>query len=164
MIKKYIADNKLTTTETPSGLNYQIVQQGTGVKAAVGDTAEVYYVAKYLTNKVFESNIADSAKKYKKFSAQMQYKPIRIALGAPGLIPGWTEGIQLMNKGAKSILVIPSKLAYGEQGYQQMGPFTPLVFDVQLVNIIHPDPNAPKPVAPQFHFPAPAAPAKNKFN
>jgi hypothetical protein len=55
----------------------------------------------------------------------------------------------LLNKGAKATFVIPSKLAYGEQGYQVVQPYTPLVFDVEMVSIIHPDPNAKKMVPPR---------------
>lgn len=146
-IKKYIDDNKLTVTTTPSGLNYVITQQGTGDKPAVGDTAEVFYTAKYLTGKVFETNMKEVAQKNKTYNPMQPYKAIRIPVGVKGVIPGWDEGLQLLNKGSKATFVIPSKLAYGEQGYQIIQPFTPLVFDVELVSIIHPNPNAPKPVA-----------------
>ena len=78
----------------------------------------------------------------------MQYKAIHVPVGVKGVIPGWDEGLQLLNKGAKATFVIPSKLAYGEQGYQMIQPFTPLVFDVELVSIIHPDPNAKKAAPP----------------
>ena len=78
-----------------------------------------------------------------------QYKAIRIPVGVKGVIPGWDEGLLLLNKGAKATFVIPSKLAYGEQGYQIIPPFTPLVFDVELVSIIKPDPNAKKVVQPR---------------
>jgi hypothetical protein len=64
------------------------------------------------------------------------------------MIPGWDEALQLMNKGTKATLIIPSKLAYGEQGYSVVPPFNPLVFDMELVDVVHPNPNAPKPAAP----------------
>jgi FKBP-type peptidyl-prolyl cis-trans isomerase FkpA len=147
-IKKYIDDKKLSVTTTPSGLNYIITKQGTGDKPAVGDTAEVYYAAKYLNGKVFETNIKEVAQQNKTYNPGLQYKPIRIPVGVKGVIAGWDEGLQLLNKGAKATFVIPSKLAYGEQGYQIIQPFTPLVFDVELVSIIHPDPNAKKVVPP----------------
>ncbi|MGZ3833145.1 MAG: FKBP-type peptidyl-prolyl cis-trans isomerase [Mucilaginibacter sp.] len=146
-IKKYIDDSKLAVTTTPSGLNYLITQQGTGDKPAVGDTAVVFYTAKYLNGKVFETNVKEVAQKNKTFNPAQQYKPIHIPVGVRGVIAGWDEGLQLLNKGSKATFVIPSKLAYGEQGYQIIQPFTPLVFDVELVGIIHPDPNAKKPVA-----------------
>ncbi len=145
-VKKYIDDNKLTGVTTPSGLFYVITKPGNGDKPAVADTAAVFYTAKYLNGKVFETNVKEVAQKNKTYNPMMQYKPIHIPVGVRGVIPGWDEGLLLLNKGAKATFVIPSKLAYGEQGYQVIQPFTPLVFDVELVDIIHPDPNAKKPV------------------
>ena len=147
-IKKYIDDNKLVGTTTASGLFYTITKPGEGDKPAVADTAEVLYTAKYLNGKVFETNIKEVAQKNKTFNPMQQYKAIRIPVGVKGVIPGWDEGLMLLNKGAKATFVIPSKLAYGEQGYQIIPPFTPLVFDVELVSIIKPDPNAKKIVPP----------------
>jgi FKBP-type peptidyl-prolyl cis-trans isomerase FkpA len=147
-VKKYIADNKLTVTTTPSGLNYIITKPGSGDKPAIGDTAEVFYTAKYLTGKIFETNVKAVAVKNKTYNPMMQYKPIRIPVGVRGVIPGWDEGLLLLNKGAEATFIIPSKLAYGEQGYQIIPPFTPLIFEVQLVGFIHPDPNAKKPAPP----------------
>ncbi len=146
--KKYVDDNKLVGTTTASGLFYTITQQGAGDKPAVGDTAEVNYTAKYLNGKIFETNVKEVAQKNKSFNPAVQYKPIRIPVGVKAVIPGWDEGLMLLNKGAKATFVIPSKLAYGEQGYQIIQPYTPLVFDVELVSIIHPDPNAKKPAQP----------------
>jgi FKBP-type peptidyl-prolyl cis-trans isomerase len=84
------------------------------------------------------------------------YQPIRIPVGEGKVIKGWDEGFQLFNKGTKAVLVVPSSLGYGDQGSQQMQPYTPLVFEVELVNIVHPNPNAPKPVMPQMQMPTPA--------
>jgi len=147
-IKKYIDDSKLTGTTTPSGLFYTITKPGSGEKPVVGDTAEVFYTAKTLSGKVFESNVKEVAQKNKTFNPMQQYKPIRVPVGVGKVMAGWDEGLLLLNKGAKATFVIPSKLAYGEQGYQQIQPFTPLVFDVEMVSVIHPDPNAPKPAPP----------------
>jgi FKBP-type peptidyl-prolyl cis-trans isomerase FkpA len=74
------------------------------------------------------------------------YKPIRFPIGVQGMIQGWNEAFLLFNKGTKAKMILPSSLAYGEQGNQAIGPYTPLVFEVELVDIIHPNPNAPKPV------------------
>jgi FKBP-type peptidyl-prolyl cis-trans isomerase FkpA len=147
-IKKYIDDNKLVGTTTPSGLFYVISNQGAGDKPAVGDTAEVFYTAKYLNGKIFETNVKEVAQKNKTYNPGLQYKAIHVPVGVKGVIAGWDEGLMLLNKGAKATFVIPSKLAYGEQGYQIIPPFTPLVFEVEMVSIIHPDPNAKKVVPP----------------
>ncbi len=148
-IKKYIADNKLKVITTADGLNYQVTQMGTGEKPANGDTVAVYYVAKFVDGKVFDTNIKEEAKKASIPSNPMSpYKPMRFPLGVQGMIKGWNEVMLLLPKGSKATLVVPSSLAYGDNGYQRVGPFTPLVFDVELVDVVHPDPNAPKPPPP----------------
>lgn len=147
-IKKYIDDNKLTVTTTASGLNYVITKQGAGDKPGTGDTVLVNYVGKFVNGKLFETNVKEVAQKEKTFNPMMQYKPIPVAVGVRAVIPGWDEGLMLLNKGAKATFIIPSKLAYGEQGNQIIQPFTPLVFEVEVVNIVHPDPNAKKAAPP----------------
>ena len=155
-IKKYIDDNKLNVTKTASGLQYIITQPGTGAKLNVGDTAVVTYVGKFTNGKVFDTNIKDIAMKNKSIYQPMNpYKPAHIAVGVKQVIPGWDEGLLLLSKGSKATFVIPSVLAYGEQGGGPIPPFSPIVFDVEVVDIIHPNPNAPKPVIPQMQLPPP---------
>ncbi|WP_461449677.1 FKBP-type peptidyl-prolyl cis-trans isomerase [Mucilaginibacter sp.] len=161
-IKKYIADNKLNVKETPDSLYYVITQPGTGPTAAVGDTAVVNYTGKLLNGKVFDTSVKDEAVKGKlPINPMGQYKPIHIPVGQKRVIPGWDEGLQLLNKGAKAIFVIPSNLAYGERGMSVISPYTPIAFEIEMVDIIKPNPNAPKPVAPvmpniqQLQHPAP---------
>lgn len=167
-IKKYIADKNLKTIQTPSGLNYVITQAGSGDKIALGDTAVVDYTGKMMNSKekVFDTSIKEVAQKNKTYDKMRPYQPIKIEVGKKAVIPGWDEGLQLLNKGSKATFIIPSSLAYGEQGYGPIAPFSPLVFEVELKNIIHPDPNAPKPpVMPQMptmQQPAPANPAVKK--
>jgi FKBP-type peptidyl-prolyl cis-trans isomerase FkpA len=153
-IKGYIDGNKLNVTKTASGLNYVITQPGTGANLAPGDTAVISYIGKFTNGKVFETNIKEEAMKNKATYQPMNpYKPARFAVGVKQVIPGWDEGLLLLNKGAKATLVIPSSLAYGEQGGGPIPPFTPLVFEIQVVDIVHPNPNAPKPVMPQMQMP-----------
>jgi FKBP-type peptidyl-prolyl cis-trans isomerase FkpA len=148
-IKKYIADNKLNVTKTDSGLYYQVTQQGSGIKPTDGDTVVVNYVLRFITGKVVETSIKSEAIKNKlQINPMNPYKPIHLTLGARGMIKGWDEGMRLLNKGSKAVFVIPSALAYGDGGNQGIPPFSPLVFDIELVDIIHPNPNAPKPVVP----------------
>jgi FKBP-type peptidyl-prolyl cis-trans isomerase len=146
--KKYIDDNKLVGITMPDGLFYTITKPGTGDKPAVGDTAEVNYTAKFTNGKIFETNVKEIAQKNNSFNPGLPYKPIKIPVGVKRVIPGWDEGLQQLNKGSKATFVVPSKLAYGEQGYALVPPYTPLVFDIELVNIIKPNPNAPKPAPP----------------
>jgi FKBP-type peptidyl-prolyl cis-trans isomerase FkpA len=88
------------------------------------------------------------------------YAPIHIPIGQKKVIQGWDEGLMLLNKGAKATFIVPSSLAYGERGAGNgiIPPYTPIAFDVELVDIIKPNPNAPKPVMPTM--PPPQAQVK----
>ena len=61
---------------------------------------------------------------------------MKLPVGLGGSIPGFEEGLMLLNKGAKATIILPSKLAYGEQGNQGIPPYSPLVFELDIVNII----------------------------
>ncbi len=155
-IKKYIDDNKLKVSKTASGLFYVINSQGSGPKPAAGDTVVVNYTVKNITNKILETSIKSEAIKAKlPMNPMNPYKPIRFAIGSKGMIAGMDEGISLLNKGTKATLILPSNLAYGEQGNGMIPPFSTIIFDVELVDIVHPNPNAPKPVVPSMVPPQP---------
>jgi FKBP-type peptidyl-prolyl cis-trans isomerase FkpA len=154
-IKKYIADNKLNLTQTSTGLYYVITKPGTGPLPAVGDTMAVNYVGKLVNGKVFDTNIKEEAIKAKTYNASLPYQPLPLPVGQGKVIPGWDQGLMLLNKGAKATFIIPSDLAYRDQGNGPIGPFTPLVFEVEIVNITPVNPNAPKPAAPQLTLPQP---------
>jgi FKBP-type peptidyl-prolyl cis-trans isomerase FkpA len=145
-LNKYLADNKLNATKTASGLYYVITKQGTGPVIAPNDTAVVNYTGKLINGKVFDSNIREEAVKGKLPQIEMrQFAPIRFPVGQQQVIPGWDEGLQLLNKGAKATLIIPSTLGYGEQGSRDViPPNSPLIFDVELVDIVHPSQAAKK--------------------
>ncbi|NHA05309.1 FKBP-type peptidylprolyl isomerase [Mucilaginibacter sp. HC2] len=150
-IKKYIADHNLKVEKTASGLQYVITTPGTGAKPAVGDTAVVNYTGKMVSGKVFDTSIKAEATKAKiPVDPMRQFAPIRIPVGQGKVIPGWDEGLQLLNKGSKAIFIIPSDIAYKDQGIGPIGPYSPLVFEMEMVDVVKPNPNAPKPVVPQL--------------
>jgi FKBP-type peptidyl-prolyl cis-trans isomerase FkpA len=153
-IKKYIADNNLKVTTTASGLSYVITKESAEPKPAAGDTVSVNYVGKFVNGKIFDTSIKSEAIKGKlQINPMNPYKPLRFAIGTGNMIAGLNEAVQLLGKGAKATVIVPSSLAYADRGNQAVGPFTPLVFDVELVDITHPNPNAPKPVVPAMPMP-----------
>lgn len=110
---------------TPSGLQYKTIKSGTGkVSPKATDTVKVHYHGTTIDGTVFDSSVDRG-------------EPVSFPLN--GVIPGWTEGVQLMKEGDKFQFVIPSKLAYGEQGAGgKIGPNSTLVFDVELLSIEKP--------------------------
>lgn len=109
--------------KTTSGLRYKIVQKGTGVKAAKGNTVDVHYKGMFPDGKVFDNS-------YKRGN------PISFPVGMGNVIPGWDEGIQLLQVGDKARFVIPSHLAYGSRGAGGViPPNATLVFDVELMAV-----------------------------
>ncbi|PQV46519.1 cyclophilin family peptidyl-prolyl cis-trans isomerase [Jejuia pallidilutea] len=109
--------------KTDSGLRYQIIQKGNGVKAEKGKTVSVHYKGQLIDGTVFDSS-------YKR------NQPIDFPLGVGQVIPGWDEGIGLLNVGDKARLVIPSNLAYGSRGAGGViPPDANLIFDVELMDV-----------------------------
>ena len=123
---------------TASGLQYEVVKQGTGPKPKDTDSVEVHYTGTLLDGTKFDSS-------------RDRGEPAKFPL--KGVIPGWTEGLQLMPVGSTYKFYIPANLAYGENGPGPIGPNATLIFDVELLKIEAPaatpaTPAAPKPAAP----------------
>ena len=105
----------------PSGLQYEVVREGTGAKPKPSDTVEVHYHGTLIDGTVFDSSVR---------------RGTPATFGVTQVIPGWVEALQLMPVGSKWKLYIPSELAYGAQGAGgAIGPHTTLVFEVELLGI-----------------------------
>jgi peptidyl-prolyl cis-trans isomerase A (cyclophilin A) len=112
-----------TATFTASGLAYIIEKQGTGDRAKAGNTVSVHYHGAFVDGKKFDASYDRN-------------EPITFPLGQGMVIPGWEEGIALLNKGAKAKLIIPYWLAYGVDGRQPViPPKSTLIFDTEMVEI-----------------------------
>ncbi len=142
--EKFLATN--ATAEgvivTPSGLQYKVIKAAEGPKPTAKDTVKVHYTGTLLDGKVFDSSVERG-------------EPIEFPLNQ--VIPGWTEGVQLMSVGSKYKFFVPYNLGYGEQGTQG-GPipgFATLTFDVELLGI-----KTFKEPAPEVETTPAVAPAK----
>ena len=107
---------------TETGLQYKIIHDGDGSKPKITDTVKVHYEGRLFDGRVFDSSIARG-------------EPVTFPVD--GVIPGWTEALQIMSVGSKWQLFIPPNLAYGESGAGNIiGPNNALVFDVELLAIL----------------------------
>ncbi|TWR30305.1 peptidylprolyl isomerase [Mucilaginibacter pallidiroseus] len=142
----YIAQQKLMPKATASGLKYVITKVGTGIKPVNGDSVEVNYAGRTTDGKLFDSSIESVAKAGGLEQPGRTYEPIKFVVGAGNVIPGWDEGLLLLNQGSTAKLIIPSALAYGERGGgSAIAPYSTLVFDVELVKVTHPKKAAVSP-------------------
>ena len=120
----FLADNRKNkgVVELKSGLQYKVLKQGTGPKPKATDTVTVHYTGKLIDGTVFDSSVKRG-------------KPATFPLNR--VIPGWTEGLQLMPVGSKYMLFIPGSLAYGKHPPRGSGiyPDAVLVFEVELLKI-----------------------------
>ena len=119
----FLAENskKDGVTTLPSGLQYKVIEEGTGATPTLESTVTVHYKGTLVDGKEFDSSYSRN---------EPATFPVK------GVIPGWTEAMQLMKEGAKWEIVIPSELAYGERGAGPViGPNATLVFEVELIKI-----------------------------
>jgi FKBP-type peptidyl-prolyl cis-trans isomerase FklB len=121
--KKFLTDNakrnEVTTLE--SGLQYEILKTGEGPMPSLNDQVTTHYHGTLIDGTVFDSSVDRG-------------EPATFPVS--GVIKGWTEALQLMSVGSKWKLFVPYDLAYGERGAgPQIGPFTTLVFEVELIKI-----------------------------
>lgn len=136
-LDKYVADRKLTVKTTPSGLRYQVTHTlANKPKIMPGDTLWVNYAGRTINDKVFDTSIEAVAKEAGLVQPGRTYEPIQFPVGQSMVIKGWDEGLQLLTEGSKATFVIPSNLAYGDQGQgDAIPPFSTLVFDVEIVKV-----------------------------
>jgi FKBP-type peptidyl-prolyl cis-trans isomerase FklB len=121
--EKFLAENarKEGVKTLPSGLQYKEIAPGTGKSPKTTDTVTTHYKGTLIDGTEFDSS-------YKRG------EPATFPVS--GVIPGWTEALQLMKEGAKWQLFVPSNLAYGEQGAgREIGPNAALIFEVELISV-----------------------------
>ena len=122
--EKYLAANALKegVITTASGLQYEVLREGNGKKPSAKDSVKCHYEGFLIDGTVFDSSV-------------QRGEPA--VFGLQQVIAGWTEGLQLMQEGAKYRFYIPYRLAYGEGGAGQMiPPFATLIFDVELIEVV----------------------------
>lgn len=122
--EKFLAENakKTGVTVTKSGLQYEVLTEGTGRSPKATDVVRCHYEGRLIDGTVFDSSI-------------QRKQPADFGLNQ--VIAGWTEGVQLMKEGAKYRFYIPYNLAYGEHGAgNSIPPYAALIFDVELIAVL----------------------------
>jgi FKBP-type peptidyl-prolyl cis-trans isomerase FklB len=122
--EKYLAENakKDGIITLPSGLQYQVLKEGNGKKPSAKDSVKCHYEGFLIDGTVFDSSV-------------QRGEPA--VFGLQQVIAGWTEGLQLMQEGAKYRFFIPYRLAYGEGGAgASIPPYAALIFDVELIQVM----------------------------
>ena len=122
--EKYLAENakKDGVITLPSGLQYQVLKEGNGKKPSAKDSVKCHYEGFLIDGTVFDSSV-------------QRGEPA--VFGLQQVIAGWTEGLQLMQEGAKYRFFIPYRLAYGEGGAGgSIPPYAALIFDVELIQVM----------------------------
>lgn len=114
------AENKNIKT-TKSGLQYEKLRDGNGKRPTANNTVKVHYTGKLIDGKVFDSSVERG-------------EPMEFPVSA--VIPGWTEGLQLMDEGSKYMFYIPYNLAYGENPVGDIPPGSTLIFEVEMIQIV----------------------------
>lgn len=119
--------NSMTITRTASGLGIEVLTPGSGPKPKIGQTVTVNYTGYFDVNgqpgQIFDSSLKPGR------------TPFSTKIGEGYVIPGWDEGVLLMQVGEKARLYIPSKLGYGSRGAGTIPPNSDLIFDVELISV-----------------------------
>lgn len=127
IIKDYLKSKNITASKTPSGLYYTILKKGSGENAKKGQKVSMNYLGKFLDGKSFDGNMDENFKSTK--------APLAFTLGVGQVIPGWDEGVQLLNPGTRATIILPSGIAYGARGVGPIPPNSVLLFDVELLSV-----------------------------
>lgn len=119
---QFLAENRLIqgVIETESGLQFEIVREGLGMKPNITDSVTIHYTGRFIDGRVFESTVPSNL-------------PFKGSLMS--VIPGWQEGVMLMKEGGQSRFFIPPHLAYGEAGKGVVEANSTLVFDIELIKV-----------------------------
>lgn len=125
LVLEYLKQNEISNIPFDD-IYYKKLSSGSGEKPQANDQVKVHYTGKFLDGRVFDSSIP-------------RKEPLSFTIGKGQMIKGFEIGVKLMQKGEKAVIVIPSALAYGARQRGEIPPYSPLVFELELVEIISPN-------------------------
>jgi len=135
-IDTYLKEKNITALKTASGLRYIVTKPGKGENVKAGQTAKLNYAGYLLNGQYFDTSNEKLAREKNVFMEGRPYEPLELQVATGSVIPGWDEAIQLMNKGSKITVYIPSSLGYGPNKRSEViVENSILVFDMELVDV-----------------------------
>lgn len=123
-LQKYVQQNNINVKPTESGLYFIEIKKGKGEKIGVGSVAKVHYRGELLDGTVFDSSEGKD--------------PIEFTVGFGEVIKGWEEALQMMQKGGKAKIILPSSIAYGSQQAGPIPPYSSLIFTIEVIDVKQP--------------------------
>ncbi len=123
LMENFAQKNFPNATKTQYGMYRVVLKEGAGATIVSGNTVRVAYTGKLMNGEVFDG------------SSLPGKQPIEFPIGQGAVIPGWEQALMMMKKGEKCIFFIPSNLAYGDQGSGPIPPFSPLIFEMEVLDV-----------------------------
>ncbi|MDR1846843.1 MAG: FKBP-type peptidyl-prolyl cis-trans isomerase [Bacteroidales bacterium] len=133
-IDEYLLTSDLPKTPT-SGVYFKMIQEGTGIKPEANYKVHVNYTGRFLNGKLFDTSLEEVANAEGKHQPGRNYEPLQFTIGQHMMIEGFERAVKMMHDGGKAVVLIPSELAYGGQQRGEIMPYSPLLFELEIVKV-----------------------------
>lgn len=132
---EYLHKNNYSDVAT-DGVYYKQISKGGEVKPSEGNKVKVHYAGRFLDGRLFDTSVEEIAVAEGRHDKTRAYQPLEFTIGKHQMIEGFERAVKMMSQGEKGIVVIPSSLAYGARQRGEIAPFSTLVFELELVEVI----------------------------
>lgn len=137
-IAAYLHEHNLTVSPTEDGLYFIRTKEGKGKAIKQGSPVKFHYVGRLLDGTIFDTSIKEVAEENGLLHPMRRYEPLETMAGTGQMIQGMDEGLMMMRQGDKATLIIPFQLGYGDRDLGLIPPYSPLVFEMEIVSVENP--------------------------
>lgn len=137
-IAAYLHEHNLTVSPTEDGLYFIRTREGKGKAIQQGSPVKFHYVGRLLDGTIFDTSIKEVAEENGLLHPMRRYEPLETMAGTGQMILGMDEGLMMMRQGDKATLIIPFQLGYGDRDLGLIPPYSPLVFEMEIVSVENP--------------------------
>lgn len=137
-IAAYLHEHNLTVSSTDDGLYFIRTREGKGKAIQQGSPVKFHYVGRLLDGTIFDTSIEEVAEENGLLHPMRRYEPLETMAGTGQMIQGMDEGLMMMRQGDKATLIIPFQLGYGDRDLGLIPPYSPLVFEMEIVSVENP--------------------------